>query len=68
MFGGIDNYLFLFDFIDKDIMGKDVDVVLGLVNIIVNKNFVFNDLCFLFVISGLCIGSLVIICCGFKEE
>lgn len=68
VFNGIDNYLFLLDFIDKDIIGKDVDVVFGCVNIIVNKNLVLKDLCLLFVISGLCIGILVIICCGFKVE
>lgn len=60
--------MFFFDLIDKDIIGKDVDVVFGVVNIMVNKNLVLNDLCLLFVISGFCIGSLVIICCGFKEE
>lgn len=67
VFGGIDNYLFLVDLVDKNLIGKEVDVVLGCVNIIVNKNSVLNDLKSLFVIFGICVGILVIICCGFKE-
>lgn len=67
VFGGIWNYLMLVDMIGKDVFGKDVEVVLGKVYIIVNKNFVFNDLCLLFVILGLCLGILVVIICGYVE-
>lgn len=67
VFGGIENYLFLLDLVDKNLIGKEVDVVLGCVNIIVNKNSVLNDFKSLFVIFGICIGFLVVICCGFKE-
>lgn len=67
IFDGIDNYLFLLFLIKQDIIGKDVDVVLGKVFIMVNKNVVLNDLCLFFVISGLWIGILVVICCGFGE-
>lgn len=63
----MENYLFFVDLIDKNIIGKEVDVVLGVVNIMVNKNLVLNDLCSLFVILGICVGILVIICCGFIE-
>lgn len=57
----------LVDMIGKDVFGKDVEVVLGKVYIIVNKNLVLNDLCLLFVILGLCLGILVVIICGYVE-
>ena len=35
--GGTDDHLFLVDFIEKGITGKDVDLALGKANITVNK-------------------------------
>lgn len=67
VFGGIDNYLFLVDLVDKNLIGKEVDVVLGRVNIIVNKNSVSNDSKSSFVIFGIRVGISAIIRRGFKE-
>ena len=55
--GGTDDHLFLVDFIDKGITGKDVDAALGRANITVNKNSVPNDPQSPFVTSGIRVGS-----------
>lgn len=60
MSGGIFNYLFLMDFLDKFYSGKDVDIVLGNVGIIVNKNIIFGEMCSFFVMSGIRIGLAVL--------
>jgi len=42
--GGTDNHLFLVDFIERGMTGKEADLALGAANITVNKNSVANDL------------------------
>ena len=66
--GGTDNHLFLVDLIDKDIMGKDAEEILGRANITLNKNAVPNDPRSPFVTSGLRIGTPAITTRGFKER
>lgn len=50
VFGGIDNYFMLVDLCIKyfDLIGKVVEKVLVVVDIIVNKNMVLFDSCFVF--------------------
>lgn len=66
--GGTDNHLFLMDFIDKGITGKDVEAALGMAHITVNKNSVPNDPQSPFVTSGIRIGTPAMTTRGFKEE
>ena len=65
--GGTDNHLFLVDFIEKGITGKDVDAALGAANITVNKNSVPNDPQSPFVTSGIRVGTPAATTRGFKE-
>jgi len=65
--GGTDDHLFLVDFIDKGITGKDVDAALGKANITVNKNSVPNDPQSPFVTSGIRVGTPAPTTRGFKE-
>ena len=65
--GGTDDHLFLVDFIDKGITGKDVDAALGRANITVNKNSVPNDPQSPFVTSGIRVGTPAPTTRGFKE-
>ncbi len=62
-----DNHLFLVDFIDKGITGKEADEALGAANITVNKNSVPNDPRSPFVTSGIRIGTPAMTSRGFKE-
>jgi glycine hydroxymethyltransferase len=55
--GGTDDHLFLVDFIDKGMTGKEVDAALGAANITVNKNAVPNDPQSPFVTSGIRVGT-----------
>jgi glycine hydroxymethyltransferase len=66
--GGTDDHLFLVDFIEKGITGKDVDAALGRANITVNKNSVPNDPQSPFVTSGIRVGTPAPTTRGFKEE
>ncbi len=66
--GGTDNHLFLWDLIDKDLTGKDVEAALGEANITVNKNAVPNDPQSPFVTSGIRIGTPAMTTRGFVEE
>ena len=66
--GGTDNHLFLWDLIDKDLTGKDVEAALGEANITVNKNAVPNDPQSPFVTSGIRIGTPAMTTRGFNEE
>lgn len=66
--GGTDNHLFLVDFIEKGITGKDVDAALGKAHITVNKNAVPNDPQSPFVTSGIRVGTPAVTTRGFKEE
>tara|TARA_Y100000748_G_C15472286_1_gene479317 strand:+ start:74 stop:1360 length:1287 start_codon:yes stop_codon:yes gene_type:complete len=65
--GGTDDHLFLVDFIEKGITGKDVDAALGKANITVNKNSVPNDPQSPFVTSGIRVGTPAPTTRGFKE-
>ena len=65
--GGTENHLFLVDFTDRELTGKEADAALGLANITVNKNAVPNDPRSPFVTSGIRIGSPSITRRGFKE-
>jgi len=65
--GGTDNHLFLLDFIDKGITGKQVDASLGQAHITVNKNAVPNDPQSPFVTSGIRVGTPAVTTRGFKE-
>jgi len=66
--GGTDNHLFLVDFIDKKLTGKDVEAALGAAHITVNKNAVPNDPQTPFVTSGIRIGTPAITTRGFTEQ
>jgi len=66
--GGTDNHLFLVDFIEKGITGKDVDAALGKAHITVNKNAVPNDPQSPFVTSGIRVGTPAVTTRGFNEE
>jgi len=65
--GGTDDHLFLVDFIDKKITGKDAEAALGDAHITVNKNAVPNDPQSPFVTSGIRIGTPASTTRGFKE-
>ena len=65
--GGTDDHLFLVDFIDKRLTGKDVEAALGEAHITVNKNAVPNDPQTPFVTSGIRIGTPAATTRGFKE-
>ncbi len=66
--GGTDNHLFLVDFIDKGLTGKEVDAALSKAHITVNKNAVPNDPQSPFVTSGIRIGTPAITTRGFTEQ
>ncbi len=66
--GGTDNHLFLVDFIDKGLTGKEVDAALTKAHITVNKNAVPNDPQSPFVTSGIRIGTPAITTRGFNEQ
>ncbi len=65
---GTDNHLFLVDFIEKGITGKDAEAALGAANITVNKNSVPNDPQSPFVTSGIRVGTPAITTRGFNES
>lgn len=65
--GGTDDHLFLVDFIEKGLTGKEVDAALGRANITVNKNAVPNDPQSPFVTSGIRVGTPAITTRGFAE-
>ena len=65
---GTQNHIILVDLRSKGITGKDLERVLGSVNITVNKNSVPNDPASPFVTSGIRIGTPAATTRGFKEE
>ena len=65
---GTENHIILVDLRSKGITGKDLERVLGSVNITVNKNSVPNDPASPFVTSGIRIGTPAATTRGFKEE
>ena len=65
---GTENHIILVDLRSKGITGKDLERVLGSVNITVNKNSVPNDPASPFVTSGIRIGTPAATTRGFKEK
>ena len=65
---GTENHIILVDLRSKGITGKDLERVLGCVNITVNKNSVPNDPASPFVTSGIRIGTPAATTRGFKEK
>ena len=65
---GTENHIVLVDLRNKNITGKDLEKVLGSVNITVNKNSVPNDPTSPFVTSGIRIGTPAVTTRGFKEK
>jgi len=65
---GTENHIVLVDLRSKNITGKDLERVLGDVNITVNKNSVPNDPASPFITSGIRIGTPAATTRGFKEK
>ena len=65
---GTENHIILVDLQKNGITGKDLEKVLGSVNITVNKNSVPNDPASPFVTSGIRIGTPAVTTRGFKEK
>ncbi len=65
---GTDNHLILIDLTNKDITGKDAEILLDSIGITLNKNTVPNETRSPFVTSGVRIGTPAITTRGFKEE
>ena len=65
---GTDNHLILIDLTNKDITGKDAEILLDSIGITVNKNTVPNETKSPFVTSGIRIGTPAVTTRGFKEE
>ena len=65
---GTENHIVLVDLRNKNITGKDLEKVLGSINITVNKNSVPNDPASPFVTSGIRIGTPAVTTRGFKEK
>ena len=65
---GTENHIVLVDLRSKNITGKDLEKVLGSVNITVNKNSVPNDAASPFITSGIRIGTPAITTRGFGKK
>ncbi|GAB6170453.1 serine hydroxymethyltransferase [Clostridium carnis] len=66
--GGTDNHLILLDLTNKDITGKDAEILLDSIGITVNKNTVPNETRSPFVTSGVRIGTAAVTTRGFDIE
>lgn len=66
--GGTDNHLILVDLTDKNITGKDAEVLLDSVGITVNKNAIPFDKLGQNLTSGIRLGTPAVTTRGFKEE
>lgn len=64
---GTDNHLILVDLTNKDIAGKDAEILLDSVGVTLNKNTVPNETKSPFVTSGIRIGTPAVTTRGFKE-
>ena len=65
--GGTDNHLMLLDFNGTEMTGKELERLLGLANITVNKNTVPNEQRSPFVTSGIRVGTPAVTTRGLKE-
>ena len=65
---GTENHIVLVDLRSKNITGKDLEKLLGTVNITVNKNSVPNDTASPFITSGIRIGTPAITTRGFGKN
>jgi len=65
---GTENHIVLVDLRSKNVTGKDLEKLLGTVNITVNKNSVPNDTASPFVTSGIRIGTPAITTRGFGKN
>lgn len=65
---GTDNHLILVDLTNKDVTGKDAEILLDSIGITVNKNTVPNETKSPFVTSGIRIGTPAVTTRGFNEE
>lgn len=66
--GGTDNHLILIDLRNKNITGKDCELLLDSIGITVNKNCIPFDEQSPFITSGIRIGTAAVTTRGFKEE
>lgn len=66
--GGTDNHLILVDLSNKNITGKDAELILDSIGITVNKNTVPNETKSPFVTSGIRIGTAAVSTRGFNED
>lgn len=66
--GGTHNHMFLVSLLNKNMSGKDAELVLGRANITVNKNTVPGETRSPSVTSGLRIGTPAVTTRGFKEK
>lgn len=65
--GGTDNHLLLLDLSDTETTGKELERLLGLANITVNKNTVPNEKRSPFITSGIRVGTPAVTSRGMKE-
>ncbi|MBS5938412.1 serine hydroxymethyltransferase [Clostridium sp.] len=66
--GGTDNHLILVDLNNKNVTGKDAEIILDSIGITVNKNTVPNEIKSPFVTSGIRIGTAAVSTRGFNED
>ena len=66
--GGTDNHLILVDLTNKDVTGKDAEILLDSIGITVNKNTVPNETKSPFVTSGIRIGTAAVTTRGFNVD
>ena len=65
--GGTDNHLMLLDLSETEMTGKELERLLGLANITVNKNTVPNEKRSPFITSGIRVGTPAVTSRGLKE-
>ena len=66
--GGTDNHMLLIDLTNKNITGKDAEILLDKVGVTVNKNTIPFETKSPFVTSGIRIGTPAVTTRGMKEE
>ena len=66
--GGTDNHLLLLDFTGTETTGKELERLLGLANITVNKNTVPNETRSPFITSGIRVGTPAVTTRGLRED